>query len=175
MLISCKPSSSFISLNDESNSLGNNWSVSKPEYVIQKVQFINSYISKIDFKSGDTDIVNSDMLIINGNQRIITTDEFKKDILLKNNAIVRVKYKNHLYNNFIKSKIFYYNNNELVCIKIHKITPNNLSEATLYQRTIYVHNQKAISDTDNSDLTDTSNELVALGQENLKNEYLLLN
>ena len=150
-------------------------SATNSEDVVQKVQFINSYISKIDFKADDSDILNSNRLIIDGDNRIITTDEFKKDIILKNNSIVRVKYKDHLHNNFIKSKIFYYDNNELVCIKIHKILPNNLNEATLYQRTIYVHNQKAISDTDYSDLTDTPDDLVTLGQENLKNEYLLLN
>ena len=153
----------------------NKWSASNSEDVIHKVQFINSYISKIDVKADDSDILNSDKLVIDGDNRIITTDEFKKDIILKNNSIVRVKYKDHLHNNFIKSKIFYYDNNELVCIKIHKILPNNLNEATLYQRTIYIHNQKAISDTDYSDLTDTPDDLVALGQENLKNEYLLLN
>ena len=175
MVFSCKPSSSIISSNTEGDDFMNKWSSSNYEDVLSKVKFINSYISKIDVKADDSDILSSDRLNIDGNKRIISTDEFKKDIILKNNAIVRVKYKDHLYNNFIKSKIFYYDNNELVCIKIHKILPNNLNEATLYQRTIYVHNQKAISDTDLSNLTDTPDDLVALGQENLKNEYLLLN
>tara|TARA_R110001583_G_scaffold100043_2_gene245666 strand:+ start:15630 stop:16064 length:435 start_codon:yes stop_codon:yes gene_type:complete len=142
---------------------------------MQRVHFIDSYISAIDFKAKDSNDLNVDQLKIKGDKRIIATNESEKNIVLKNKAIVRVKYKNHLYNNFIKSKIFYYNKNELVCIKIQEILPNQLNKGTLYKRTIYLQNNKPIADSDISNLTIPSSDLVNLGLQQLKNEYLSLN
>lgn len=141
----------------------------------QRIDFIQSYISKIDFKAKDNLTLDISSLIINGDKRIITTDESDKSVVYKNNSIVRVRYKNHLHNNFIKSKVFYYDNDELVCIKLIDILPNELNEVGLSQRTIYIHDNKPISDSDLLSSTDASNELVALGQEFLKNEYQSLN
>lgn len=141
----------------------------------QRIDFIQSYISKIDFKAKDNLTLDISSLIINDDKRIITTDESDKSVVYKNNSIVRVRYKNHLHNNFIKSKVFYYDNDELVCIKLIDILPNELNEVGLSQRTIYIHDNKPISDSDLLSSTDASNELVALGQEFLKNEYQSLN
>jgi len=141
----------------------------------QRIDFIESYISKIDFKAKDNLTLDISSLNINGAKRIITTDESDKNIVIKNNSIVRVRYKNHLHNNFIKSKVFYYDNDELVCIKLIDLLPNELNVVGLRQRTIYIHDNKPISDSDLLSSTDASNELVALGQEYLKNEYSSLN
>jgi len=141
----------------------------------QRIDFIESYISKIDFKAKDNLTLDIGSLNINGDKRIITTDESDKSVVYKNNSIVRVRYKNHLHNNFIKSKVFYYDNDELVCIKLIDILPNELNEVGMHQRTIYIHDNKPISDTDLSSSIHTSDDLVVLGQEYLKNEYSSLN
>jgi len=141
----------------------------------QRIEFIESYISKIDFKAKDNLSLDFSSLNINGDKRIITTDESDKSVVYKNNSIVRVRYKNHLHNNFIKSKVFYYDNDELVCIKLIDILPNEFNEVGLRQRIIYIHDNKPISDTDLSSSINTSDDLVALGQEYLKIEYSSLN
>ena len=141
----------------------------------QRIDFIESYTSKIDFKAKDHLTSDIGSLNINGDKRIITTNESDKNVVYKNNSIVRVKYKNHLHNNFIKSKVFYYDNDKLVCIKLIDLLPNELNEVGLRQRTIYIHDNKPISDTDLSSSIDTSYDLVVLGQEYLKIEYSSLN
>ena len=175
LLVSCSSSSSLVGVNIE---LHEKTTSSQSFTVEEKVQFINSYISNMDVKAGDINNFNVDELKINGDERIITENESKKDILLKNNSIVRVKYMDHLHNNFMKSKIFYYNKNELICIKIIKILPDQFNKIGVYQRTIYIHDNQPICDSDlsSSDMKeDDYNNLVVFGQESLKNEYSSLN
>ncbi len=174
LLMSCNSTSSFTEINPAPNE--NRKSASS--FVGQKMDFIDSYTSKIDFKANDSDKFNVeelDELVIKGDRRIISTNESDKNIVLKNKSIVRVKYKDHLHNNFIKSEVFYYDNDDLICIKIYEILPNNFNKATLYQRTIYVYNDMAISDSDESNKASSAQHLVALGHEYLKKEYLSLN
>lgn len=141
----------------------------------QRIDFIESYTSKIDFKANDNFELDKSNLNINGDKRIISTNESDKNVVYKNNSIVRVRYKDHLHNNFIKSKVFYYDNNELVCIKLIDILPNESNEVGMKERTIYVYDNKPISDTALSPSINSSDELVVLGQEYLKNEYSSLN
>lgn len=173
LLVSCNSTAPLVevgSVLNERNITAQNISIE------EKIEFINSYITKIDFKANDTNNFNLSELIIQGDQRNITENESKKDILLKNNNIVRVKYYDHLYNNFIKSKIFYYNKNELVCIKVIEILPDQSNNVGVAQRTIYVVENQPISDTNVSGMIDEdSTILVALGQNSLKNEYNALN
>jgi len=171
-LASCTSTSTLIGEN--SNTIIKT-ETSTSHFYKQRIDFIESYITKIDFKANDNLTLDINSLSINGDKRIITTDESDKNVVYKNNSIVRVKFKNHLHNNFIKSKVFYYDNDELVCIKLIDILPNELNEVGLRQRTIYIHDNKPISDSDILSSTDVSNELVALGQEYLKNEYQSLN
>ena len=139
--------------------------------VEQQVHMIDSYISKIDSKvKNNTDFTIND-LVIHGNLRIITTDEFRKDVVLKNKSIVRVKYNNHLHNNFIKSNVFYYDKNELVCIKIQDILPNEHNKSTVYKRIIYIKDNYPILDSDTDNLENPINDLVHKGLEYLKDEY----
>jgi hypothetical protein len=170
LIVSCNSTSSLTKIIENKKST--------TSFLDQKVDIIDSYISKIDFKANDLEKFNIeelDELVINCNKRIITTDESDKNIVLKNKSIVRVKYKDHLYNNFIKSKVFYYDNDDLICIKIYEILPNNFNKATLYQRTIYVYNNLPISDSDESNQANSAQHFVTLGHEYLKNEYLSLN
>lgn len=141
----------------------------------QRIDFIESYISNIDFKANDNLDLEINSLKVNGHKRVISTNESDKNVVYKNNSVVRVKFKNHLHNNFIKSKVFYYDNDELVCIKLIDILPNELNVVGLRERTIYIHDNKPISDTDLSSSGDPLNELVVLGQEYLKNEYRSIN
>lgn len=174
LIISCNSTSSFTEINPAL--IENKKSTSS--FVGQKMDFIDSYTSKIDFKANDFEKFNIeqlDELVIQGDKRIITTNESDKNIVLKNKSIVRVKYKDHLYHNFIKSKVFYYDNNELICIKVYEIMPNDFNIATLYQRTIYVYNNQPISDSDELNQANSAQYLVTLGHEYLKNEYLSLN
>ncbi|NLP59067.1 hypothetical protein HGB55_12870 [Lutibacter sp. B1] len=149
--------------------------LSTTETIKQKVNFIDSYVSKIDYRTNTIDYFNIEELYTQNGKRTISINESKKDIVFKNNSIVKVKYNDHLYNNFIKSKAFYYNNDELVCIKVFEILPNTDNKSTLYKRTIYVYDNKPILDSDLLNSTNTSTDLVVLGQEYLKNEYQSLN
>lgn len=78
-------------------------------------------------------------------------------------------------NNFIKSKVFYYDNDALICIKLYEIMPNEFNKAAMHQRTIYFHNDLPILDSDVRDQTNKTDNLVVLAQEYLKKEYLSLN
>jgi len=138
------------------------------------IQYIDSYTSNIDVKTNDYHKNTVHDLKINSNKRIITTNESDKKVTLKNNVIVKVRYSDHLHNNFIKSKEFYYSNDALVCIKVNNIVPNKLNQPDLYKRTIYVEGNKAILDSNEQDSELSSNELVSLGVELLKEEYLSL-
>ena len=174
LIVSCNSTSSFTEINPDLNENTKSTSFS----VDQKMDIIDSYISKIDFKANDFekfDIEVLDELVIKGNKRIITTNESDKNIVLKNKSIVRVKYKDHLHNNFIKSKVFYYDNDDLICIKVYEILPNNFNKAALYQRTIYVYNNQPIADSDKLNQANSAQHLVTLGHKYLKNEYLSLN
>ena len=142
--------------------------------VTHRIQHIVSYTSNIDYKSNDFYKNTIDDLKINNNKRHITTNESDKKITLKNKAIVKVRYSDHLHNNFIKSREFYYSNDALVCIKVNNIIPNKLNKADLYKRVIYVEDNKAILDSDLQDSKLSSNTLVSLGVELLKAEYLNL-
>jgi hypothetical protein len=148
---------------------------SKSIVLEKRIDIIESYISKIDFKANDSNNFNVDELVILGNKRVITSNESEKNVVLRNNSIVRVKYKDHLANNFIKSQIFYYDNDKLICIKLYEILPNEFNIATLYKRTIYFHNDFPISDSDALSQTNNTQTLAILGREYLKNEYLSLN
>jgi len=171
MIVSCSSTSSFTETNPDI--LENRSSTST--FITQEIDFIDSFIAKIDFKANDSAILSVNELEIQGDQRIITTNESEKNIVLKNNLIVRVKHKDHLANNFIKSKIFYYDNDKLICIKLYEILPNEFNIATLYKRTIYFHNDLPISDSDESNQKNNTESLALLGREYLKNEYLSLN
>lgn len=174
LIVSCNSTSSFTEIKP---ALIENKNSTSP-FVGQKMDVIDSYISKIDFKANDFDKFNIeelDELVIQGNKRIITTNESDKNIVLKDKSIVRVKYKDHLHNNFIKSKVFYYDNDDLICIKVFEILPNNINKATLYQRTIYIYNNQPISDSDELNQANSAQQLVTLGHEYLKKEYLSLN
>jgi len=135
------------------------------------IQFIDSYTSNIDYKTNDFHKNTVHDLKINSNKRIITTNESDKKVILNNKAIVKVRFNDHLHNNFIKCKEFYYSNDALVCIKVNNIIPNKLNKAGLYKRVIYVEDNKAILDSDEQDSDVSSNELVNLGVELLKVEY----
>ncbi len=174
LIVSCNSTSSFTEINPAH--IENKKFTSS--FVGQKIDGIDSYISKIDFNANDFEKFNIeelDELVIQGKKRIITTNESDKNIVLKNKSIVRVKYKDHLHNNFIKSKVFYYDNDELICIKVYEILPNDFNKAALYQRTIYVYNNQAIADSDKLNQANSAQHLVTLGHEYLKNEYLSLN
>jgi len=142
--------------------------------VHHRIQNIDYYTSNIDYKTKDFYQVTLDDLKINDNKRLITSNESDKKVILKNKAIVKVRYSDHLHNNFIKCKEFYYSNDALVCIKVNNIIPNKLNKAGAYKRVIYVEDNKAISDSDKQDSALSSNELVSLGVELLKEEYLNL-
>jgi len=135
------------------------------------MHLIDSYISKIDTKANDTNPIDMNELVIHNNVRKITANEFNKDVVLKNKDIVRVKYKNHLHNNFIKSSIFYYDKDELVCIKIKEVIPNQFNKNTLYQRTIYLQNNKPLIDTDQENKKNSTDDLINRGINHLHNEY----
>jgi len=138
------------------------------------IQYIDSYTSNIDYKTNDFNKNTLHDLKINNDKRIITTNESDKKVTLKNKTIVKVRYNDHLHNNFIKSKEFYYSNDALVCIKVNNIIPNKLNKAAMYKRVIYVEDNKAILDSNEQDSVLSSNELVSLGVELLKEEYLSL-
>lgn len=172
LIVSCNSTSTITEINSET--LGNS-TISVPTIVENRMDVIDSYISNIDFKANDFNHFNIDELVLQGDKRMITSNESEKNIVVKNKSIVRVKYKDHLANNFIKSKVFYYDNDELICIKIYEILPNEFNKATLYQRAIYFHNNLPISDSDELNQANKTQNLVVLAQEYLKNEYLTLN
>lgn len=174
-LASCNSTSTFIGVNHNAI-IGTNGTTVNVDN--QKIASINSYISNIDLKTNNIENFDIGELEITGNKRAITTNESIKDIVLKNKSIVRVQYKDHLYNNFIKSKVFYYNQDELVCIKIIEILPDQFNNVGVYKRTIYVHDNQPISNITESGIIDEDEDicsLVALGQNSLKNEYSSLN
>lgn len=166
-ITSCKTS---VSLAEMPNHFSNQKKMNTP-ILKDKVQNIESYISHIDHNSNDKSNFTTDNLKINGSKRIITENESTKKVILKNKEIVKVKYLEHLKNNFIKSKEFYYNNNSLVCIKLTQILPNKHNQSVLYQRVIYIDDEKLISDSDASNSNISSNDLVTLGVNYLKKEY----
>jgi len=172
IIVSCNSTSTFTEINPAILENSNN---SKSIVLEKRIDIIESYISKIDFKANDSNNFNVDELVILGNKRVITSNESEKNVVLRNNSIVRVKYKDHLANNFIKSQIFYYDNDKLICIKLYEILPNEFNIATLYKRTIYFHNDFPISDSDVLSQTNNTQTLAILGREYLKNEYLSLN
>lgn len=171
-LASCSSTSTFVGVNNNALNGANGTTIN---FEKQKIAFINSYISNIDQKATNPENFDISQLEILGNERIITTNESKKDIVLKNQSIVRVQYKDHLYNNFIKSKVFYYDQDELVCIKIIEVLPDSFNKVGVYKRTIYIHDNLPISDSDLSKVADNSLDLVSMGQEYLINEYSSLN
>lgn len=172
LIFSCNSASTITEIN--AAALNNSKNL-KSAIIEKRMDFIDSYISKIDFKANDINQFNVDELEIQGNKRIITSNKSEKNIVLKNKSIVRVKYKDHLANNFIKSKVFYYDNDALICIKIYEILPNEFNKATLYQRAIYFHDNLPISDSDELNQKNNTESLVFLAQEYLKNEYLSIN
>ena len=172
LVVSCSSTSTITDINPV---LLHNNTHSESTILENRLNFIDSYISKIDFKANDFNHFNINELLIQGDIRIITSNESEKNIVVKNKSIVRVKYKDHLANNFIKSKVFYYDNDKLICIKLYEILPNEFNIATLYKRTIYFHNDLPISDSDAFNKTNNTQSLAILGREYLKNEYLSLN
>lgn len=174
-LASCSSTSTFLGVNNHAIIGANGTNVN---FDMQQIEFINSYISNIDQKANISENFDIHQLEILGNERVITANESNKDIVLKNESIVRVQYKDHLYNNFIKSKVFYYDQDQLVCIKIIEVLPDEFNEVGVYKRTIYVHENQPISHTIESGIIDEEVDicsLVALGQNSLKNEYSALN
>lgn len=171
VIVSCNSTSTFTEINP---AIFENESFTSA-FIIQRMDFIESYISKIDLKANDSAVIDINELDIQGDKRIITTNQSEKNIVLRNNSIVRVKYKDHLFHNFIKSKVFYYDNDKLICIKLYEILPNEFNTPTLYKRTIYFHNDLPISDSDALNQTNNTQSLAILGREYLKNEYLSLN
>jgi len=167
VIISCKSSSPIVKT-EFSNNQNESTSFNLVEH---QMHLIDSYISNIDLKAKDNNSIELDELVIHNNVRKITANEFNKDIVIKNKDIVRVKYKNHLHNNFIKSSIFYYDKNELVCIKIKQVIPNQHNKNTLYQRTIYLQDNKPLIDTDQENKKNSTIDLISQGMNHLQIEY----
>ncbi|MBE0424795.1 MAG: hypothetical protein IBX66_12820 [Lutibacter sp.] len=172
LMVSCNSISIITEINSAALDSSNN---SKSTFEENRLDFIDSYISNIDFKANDTNHFNIDELVIQGDKRMITSNESEKNIVLKNKSIVRLKYKDHLANNFIKSQVFYYDNDKLICIKLYEILPDEFNKVTLYQRAIYFHDNQLLSDSDELNQSNKTQSLVVLAQEYLKKEYLSLN
>ena len=71
LIVSCNSSSLITDANYYYNKTGEN----NTDFFAQKVQSINSYVSKVDSKSNDIISFSSDHLKIDGSKRIITENE----------------------------------------------------------------------------------------------------
>jgi len=135
------------------------------------VNFIDSYVSHINISSKDSDSFSEEELKSINISKGFKHNSNQKQVIYRNNEIVKVQYKEYLEHNFIKLKSFYYNQNHLICIKINELLPSKTNKVKKYQRTLYYHNNKLLLDSNQKDKKYNDKNLLNLGLEKLQKEY----
>ena len=138
------------------------------------VNGVDSYVYHINATSKDFDSISIDELKWFRKSNHITKHVSEKNKTLYKNKIIKLKKKESLENNFVKLKAFYYDNDDLVCVKIYEIFPSRaLEEEKIYQRNLYYNNKELILDSKKSDTKYQTKELLDAGLEQLNEEYQL--
>ncbi|WP_372746553.1 hypothetical protein [Lutibacter sp.] len=135
------------------------------------VNDIDSYIYHINVSTKDYDSISENEILSLTKLGHITKNISEKDITYKNSKIIKVKYRDFLENNFIKVKSFYYDYDNLICVKIYELLPTSTGEGKIYSRKIYYKNDGLLFDTGENDSKYKPAEVLAFGSQKLNLEY----
>lgn len=136
------------------------------------VNGVDSYVYHINASSKDFDSISIDELKWFRKSNHITKHISEKNKTFYKNKIIKLKQKESLENNFVKLKAFYFDNDDLVCVKVYEIFPSKeLEEEKIYQRNLYYNNKKLILDSKKSDTKYKTEDLLEAGLEQLNEEY----
>lgn len=167
VLVSCKVKNEVVDVSAEEKH--------KAELIKKIDNYVNgvdSYVYQINASSKDFDSISVDELKWFRKSHHITKHISEKNKTFYKNKIIKLKKKESLENNFVKLKAFYYDNDDLVCVKIYEIFPSReLEEDKVYQRNLYYNNKKLILDSKESDAKYQTKELLDIGFEKLQEEY----
>jgi hypothetical protein len=141
------------------------------DLIEEYVNGVDSYIYHINLNTKDSDSLSFDELNSLKKSKHFTKNITEKDITLRNNKVVKVKYKDFLENNFIKIKSFYYDNDALVCIKVYELLPTLNGESKVYNRRLYYNNNVLLLDTKENDGKYQNESLLSFGVEKLEEVY----
>ncbi|MGV6845043.1 MAG: hypothetical protein ACWA42_02815 [Lutibacter sp.] len=135
------------------------------------INFIDSYVNHINLSLNDHDDFSDDEINSINVKKGFKNNTSQKEVIYRNNEIVKVKYREYLDHNFIKMKTFYYNHNHLVCIKINELVPDKKSKVKNYRKTLYYFNDRLVLNANQSDSKYNSSVLLKLANQKLKEEY----
>ena len=161
VLFSCKPKAVVV--------------VEKVEQEVNEIEnYVNeieSFIHHINIKTKDSDSISISELKFIKNAYPLTLNITDKNVIFRNKKIVKVKYKDYLESNFIKVKSFYYNRDNLVCVRIYELLPTVEGEGSIYKRVLYYKKNKLLLDSNESDYKYQNTDFLNFGIAKLKEEY----
>ncbi|SDX48688.1 hypothetical protein SAMN05444411_10640 [Lutibacter oricola] len=137
------------------------------------VNGVDSFVYHVNASSKDFDSISVDELKNFKKKKRITKNVSEKNTTFYRQKIVKVKHKDYLENNFVKLKAFYFDEDELVCIKIYELFPSEeiSSKAKVYKRVLYFKKNELLLDSSNKDEKYETNELLNFGVAQLEEEY----
>ena len=135
------------------------------------VNEIESFIHHINISTKDNDSININELQLFRNAHRISLNVSDKKVIYRNGKIVKAKYKDYLENNFVKVKSFYYNNDNLVCIRIYELLPTEDKKIGIFKKVLYYKENKLLLDSNESSYKYQNVDLLSFGIEKLEEEY----
>lgn len=135
------------------------------------VNGIESFIHHINISTKDSDSISINELKFIKNSHNITINITDKNVTYRNRKIVKVKFRDYLENNFVKVKSFYYDQDELVCVRIYELLPTEDKKTGIYKRILYYKKNKLLLDSNKSDFKYQNEDLLSFGMEKLEKEY----
>ena len=144
----------------------------KEVYDIEEyVTDIESFVMHINVSTKDFDSISVAELNSIKTSRHFTKNVTQKNLIYRNGKIVKVKYRDFLENNFIKIKSFYYDEDELVCVKIYELLPSISQGAKIYSRKIYYKENSLLYDSNIKDNKYHTKKLLSFATQKLEEEY----
>ena len=134
---------------------------------------VDGFVYHINASSKDFDSISVNELKDFKKKKIITKNITEKNTTFYRQKIVKVKHKDYLENNFVKLKAFYFDNDDLVCIKIYELFPSeeNTDEVRVNKRRIYFKQNELLLDSSEKDEKMETIELLNFGVAQLVAEY----
>lgn len=150
----------------------------KKELVIKIENYVNGvdgFVYHINASSKDFDSISVDELKHFKKKKVLTKNISEKNTTFYRQKVVKVKQKDYLENNFVKLKAFYFDEDDLVCIKIYELFPSgeDNDDVRIYKRRLYFKDKKLLLDSSEGEDEGKSEieDLLSFGVTQLEQEY----
>lgn len=137
------------------------------------VNGVDGFVYHINASSKDFDSISVDELKNFKKKKILTKNVSEKNTTYYRQKVVKFKHKDYLENSFVKLKAFYFDEDDLVCVKIYELFPSgeDNNDIKVYKRRLYFKEKELLLDSSKEEGKSEINELLNFGVDQLEKEY----